>query len=202
LIFIGAQFTQSDMKERMVPGGPFGFWNGIAGKIHDTWAKDTHYQRYGHGDNRPMLLTFLDGKTYVEQAKRTKPEYLTNLKKFRIGNTQINEVIKEPQESDGWGYRSKWQNKSGSVRFVSPNGGVQPSTWYKITGEEWKEQVRWAKQSSEYSVYGSYDDACDSIFWGIADTARSKTQHHVYPSPENPRFYYDVLKAELTGKSQ
>lgn len=136
--FIGAQFVSDDYQKRMLPGGPFAFWNNIAGKIHDTWAKDDHYQRYGHGDDRPILLAFLDGKNYAEQMEKTAPEYLTHLKKFRIGNTQINDEIKNPHESDGWGYRSKWQNQSGSVRFTSPNGGVQPSSWHKISGEEWK----------------------------------------------------------------
>ncbi|MEY3896405.1 MAG: hypothetical protein RLZZ214_1925, partial [Verrucomicrobiota bacterium] len=137
-VFIGAQFTSDDVKNRMVPGGPFEFWNGIAGKVYDTWAKDPHYRRYGHGDDRPMLLTFLNGNAYWKQFQNTKPEYKSNLAKFRIGNTQINQVIPNPHESDGWGYRSQWQNKSGSVRFVSPNGGVEPATWYKISGEEWE----------------------------------------------------------------
>lgn len=198
--FIGAQFTSDDVKKRMVPGGPFAFWNGIAGKVYDTWAKDPHYRRYGHGDDRPMLLAFNDGKTYWKQFEQTKPEHKNHLEKFRIGNTQINQVIENPHESDGWGYRSKWQNKSGSVRFVSPNGGVEPSTWHKISAEEWEQQVRWAKQASEYSVYGSYDDTCDSIFWGIADVSNSKSAHHISPDPGNPRLYYDILKNELTGR--
>lgn len=198
--FIGAQFVPDDYEKRMVPGGPFGFWNNIAGKIYDTWAKDAHYQRYGYGDDRPLLLTFLDGETYAARMKQTKPEYLTHLKKFRIGNTQINDEIENPHETDGWGYRNKWQNKSGSVRFVSPNGGVAQPTWNKISGEEWRKQVMWAKEASEYSVYGSYDDSCDSIFWGIADTSQSKTAHHVYPEPGNPRFYYDILQKELSQK--
>ncbi len=88
--FIGAQFTSDDVKKRMVPGGPFEFWNDIAGKVYDTWAKDPHYRRYGHGDNRPMLLAFNDGKTYWKQFEETKPEYKNHLEKFRIGNTQIN----------------------------------------------------------------------------------------------------------------
>lgn len=199
-VFIGAQFTSDDVKKRMVPGGPFAFWNSIAGKVADTWAKDSNYQRYGHGDDRPILLAFNDGHTYWKQFEKTKPEYKNHLEKFRIGNTQINRVIENPHESDGWGYRNKWQNKSGSVRFVSPNGGVEPSTWHKISGEEWEKQVRWAKEASEYSVYGSYDDTCDSIFWGIADISNSKSAHHLSPDPANPRFYYDTLKKELTGK--
>lgn len=199
-VFIGSQFTEDDVKHRMVPGGAFGFWDGIAGKVYNTWAKDPHYRRYGHGDDRPMLLAFNDGNTYWKQFEETKPEYKNHLEKFRIGNTQINDRINEPHESDGWGYRSQWQNKSGSVRFVSPNGGVEPSNWHKITGEEWEKQIRWAKEASEYSVYGSYDDTCDSIFWGIADTSKSNTAHHLSPDPGNPRFYYDILKKELTDQ--
>lgn len=199
-VFIGAQFTQDDVKKRMVPGGAFAFWNEIAGKVFDTWAKDPHYRRYGHGDDRPMLLAFNDGKTYWSQFERTEPQYRNHLEKFRIGNTQINRVIKAPHESDGWGYRSQWQNQSGSVRFVSPNGGVAPDTWHKISAEEWEKQIIWAKQASEYSVYGSYDDTCDSIFWGIADVSNSKSAHHLSPDPGNPRLYYDILKKELTEK--
>lgn len=199
-VFIGAQFTPDDVEKRMVPGGPFAFWNNIAGKVHATWAKDPHYRRYGHGDDRPMLLTFNDGNTYWKQFQQTPPEHRNHLEKFRIGNTQINRAIPNPHESDGWGYRNQWQNKSGSVRFVSPNGGVEPSTWYKISGEEWEKQVRWAKQASEYSVYGSYDDTCDSIFWGIADTSKSKSAHHVSPTPENPRLYYDILRKEISAR--
>lgn len=199
-VFIGAQFTQDDVKKRMIPGGAFAFWNNIAGKVHNTWAKDPNYLRYSHGDNLPMLLAFQSGNTYWKQFEKTQPEYKNHLAKFHIGNTQINQVIQDPHESDGWGYRNQWQNKSGSVRFVSPNGGVEPATWYKISGEEWEKQVRWAKQASDYSVYGSYDDTCDSIFWGIADVSKSKTEHHISPDPGNPRLYYDILKKELTGQ--
>ncbi len=35
-VFIGAQFAKDDLEKRKVPGGPFGFWNSIAGKISDT----------------------------------------------------------------------------------------------------------------------------------------------------------------------
>ncbi len=199
-VFIGAQFTSDDVKKRMVPGGPIGFWNTIAGKVYDTWAKDSNYQHYGHGDDRPILLTFNDGASFYKRMNQALPEHKAYFAKFHIGNTQINTVIKSPQESDGWGYRNQWQNKSGSVRFVSPNGGVAPETWHKISGEEWQKQVHWAKQASEYSVYGSYDDTCDSIFWGIADVSKSKSPHHLSPDTTNPRFYYDIVKKELTGK--
>jgi hypothetical protein len=184
----------------MVPGGPFAFWNSKAEFIYKNWAKDPHYQRYGHGDDRPTLLAFMHGEEYWKRTKKTPAKYKDYLAKFRIGNTQINTEIKNPVESDGWGYRNKWRNKSGSVRFTSPNGSVKPGTWFKISGEEWKKQIRWVRQASEYSVYGSYDDVCDSIFWGIADTSRSKTLSHRYPDQSNPRYFYDILKKELTGK--
>ena len=58
--------------------------------------------------------------------------------------------------------------------------------------------MRWAKQAREYSIYGSYDDTCDSFFWGIADTSDSKVKANVYPNRDNPRYYYDVLKSVLT----
>ena len=89
-VFIGAQFTSDDAKNRMVLGGPVAFWHTIAREIHETWAKVLNYHRYGHGDDRPMLLAFLNGTTYWKQLQQTKSEYKNYLQKFLIGNTQIN----------------------------------------------------------------------------------------------------------------
>ncbi len=104
----------------------------------------------------------------------------TYLSKFHIGTTQVNDPIL-PGKSDGWGYRNYSQSVDGKVRFACPNGGVAPDTWHHINGTEWKRRVEWAKQSAEYSVYGSYDDSCDGI-WGIADTKGTEVNYNNTPA--------------------
>ena len=200
-IFIGAALMP-EMKEEchLDPDlHPFKFWNDIAGKIWDTWAQKPTYRKYGFGDDRPMLLVFQPSVDYWPQFNNVPEEYKNNMNKFRIGTTQVNDPITSPEESDGWGYRSKWQNRSGSVRLASSNGGIVPGTWYKIDAEEWEKQVRWASEASEYSVYGSYDDTCDGFCWGIADTSKSQMKYNCYPDPQNPRYYYDIVKKVLNG---
>lgn len=177
--------------------GEFSDWNEKAKRIWEMWAPDPAYRRYGHGDDRPMLLVFQPSEMYWPRWEHAKEEDKTYLKKFRIGTTQVNDPV-VPQDTDGWGYRSKWQNKCGSVRLASPNGGIPPETWYHIDVDEWEKQVRWAKEASEYSIYGSYDDTCDSFFWGIADTSGTERKNNIYPDPGNPRYYYDVVKRVLT----
>ena len=199
--FIGSQLPEEIRVRNEIDGDAFTFWNGIAKEIWETWAPDPVYRKYGYGDDRPMLLVFQPSEDYWPQYERAAAEKKTYLARFRIGTTQVNERA-TPGASDGWGYRSKWQNDHGTVRLASPNGSVEPVTWYHITADEWERQVRWANEAEEYSVYGSYDDTCDSFFWGIANTSRTERKSNVYPDPDNPRYYYDIVKRVLTSDAR
>jgi hypothetical protein len=99
-----------------------------------------------------------------------------------------------PGKSDGWGYRNYSQSVDGKVRFVCPD------TWHHKKGDEWKRRVEWAKQAEQYSVYGSYDDVCDDINRGIADTKNTEAKYNKYPG-DDPYIYYNILKKELTNSS-
>ena len=198
-VHIGASLGQEFKDENNIKEDAFPFWNGIAKRIWDNWAQDPEYRRYGHGDDRPILLAFQPGHMYWPSYEKAQENEKNYLGKFRIGTLQVNGVVKDPMESDGWGYRSKWQNKSGSVRLASPNGGVPPKTWYHVDAQEWEKQIRWAKEASEYSIYGSYDDTCDGFFWGIADTSETKVKHNIYPDSDNPYYYYEILRKILTN---
>ena len=73
---------------------------------------------------------------------------------------------------------------------------------YKAAPESEKTQrARWASESEESSIYGSYDDVCDAIHWGIADTKNCTVALKKYPD-DQPYFYYNVLKDILTGGSK
>lgn len=194
-MFIGAVLGEDMKQENKITEDAFVFWNRMAEKIWNTWAQKPVYRKYGFGDDRPMLLVFQPSQSYwkkYDQAPASEKNYLS---KFRIGTTQVNSPI-VPGASDGWGYRNFSQNDSGTVRFVSPNGGVPPQDWFRIDKAEWEKRVRWAAEAEQYSVYGSYDDTCDGIFWGIADTAKSLRPDHKYPGNQ-PYLYYDVLKKVL-----
>ena len=65
--------------------------------------------------------------------------------------------------------------------------------WYRICLDEWKKRVHWASQAEHYTVYGSYDDTCDAIHWGIADTRDCDSKVKVYPD-HDPYVYYNVVK--------
>jgi hypothetical protein len=197
-LHIGGGLTPEIKQRNNITQEHIPFWNDIANYIWEKWAQTPEYRTYGFGDERPILLIFRPGHLFMPDLKTAAGEDKNFLEKFRTGTMQINEVIDHPMECDGWGYRNRWQNQSGSVRYTSPNGGVHPSTWHKISTAEWEKQVRWVKQAGEYSVYGSYDDSCDCIFWGIADTSGSRKPCNVYPAPENPRCYYDILQKVLT----
>lgn len=183
IIFIGA-------------AGSFSDWNEKAKRVWNMWAKDPSYRRYGFGDNRPMLVAFQPSDMYWERYNKAPDSTKTYLSKFHIGTTQVNDPIL-PGKSDGWGYRNYSQSVDGKVRFVCADGGVSPDTWYHIKGDEWKRRVEWAKQAEQYSVYGSYDDVCDGINWGIADTKNTDVKHNKYPG-DDPYIYYNILKKELT----
>ncbi len=184
IIFIGA-------------AGSFSDWNEKAKRIWNTWAKDSTYRRYGFGDERPMLVAFQPSDMYWERYNSAPDSEKTYLSKFHIGTTQVNDPILAGK-SDGWGYRNYSASVDGKVRFVCPDGGVAPDTWYHIKGDKWKQRVEWAKQAEQYSVYGSYDDVCDGINWGIADTKNTEVKYNKYPG-DDPYIYYDILKKELSG---
>ena len=186
IIFIGA-------------AGSFSNWNEKAKRIWNTWAQDPSYRKYGFGDNRPMLVAFQPSDMYWERYNKAPDSSKTYLSKFHIGTTQVNDPIL-PGKSDGWGYRNYSQSVDGRVRFVCPNGGVEKNTWHRINGNEWKRRIEWAQKSTEYSVYGSYDDTCDAINWGIANTKNTDVEYNKYPS-DYPYIYYDILKKELTESS-
>ena len=177
--------------------GEFSFWNEKAGQILKLWANDPTYRRYGFGDDRPMLLVFAPADMYWKSYNAAPDSAKTNLSKFHIGTTQVNDPIL-PEASDGWGYRNYSQSVDGKVRFACPNGGVPPKDWHRISPEEWKRRIEWAKQAEHYSIYGSYDDVCDGIHWGIADTKNTKVTCNKYPD-DQPYVYYDVLREILTG---
>ena len=196
---IGGGFTPEIIEQCGIRIDYISFWDGIAKEIWERWAQLPEYRMYGYGDERPILIMFRPASDFWVKYERAPVKNKQYLEKFRKGTVQINEPIYDYAESDGWGYRNKWQNKSGSVRFVSPNGGVHPVEWHKVHQNSWREQIRWAKEASEYSIYGSYDDACDAIFWGIADTSMTTNFYNRYPEPANHRYYYDVLQNELTN---
>ena len=144
-----------------------------------------------------MLIAFQPADMYWERYNSAPDSAKTYLSKFYIGTTQVNDPILSAK-TDGWGYRNYSQSVDGKVRFASPDGGVAPGTWFHISKAEWEKRVAWAKQAEQYSIYGSYDDTCDAINWGIADTKNTDVQHNRYPNDE-PYVYYDVLKKDLTN---
>lgn len=180
------------------------YWNKIAGEVVEWKNSDSHYRTYGFdGDDRPILLVFLPGERWWQVYNEAPPEHKTNLEQFWIGTMEINDPIINPVASDGWGYRGRIQNADGSVRYTSPNAGVHPSTWSKLSPDEFRAQVQWVREASKYSVYGSYDDVCDQINWGISDTRNTRKPRGVkpantYPGHE-PTVYYNIIQEELVG---
>ncbi len=195
IIFIGAAFTEKDKERLKMP--QFSFWNAQAKKVWDMWVNDQAYKRYGYGDDRPVLVVFQPADMYWERYRAAPDSEKTYLSRFHIGTTQVNSPIL-PGKSDGWGYRNYSQSVDGKVRFACPNKGVPPTDWGRISREEWERRVRWASGAEKYSIYGSYDDTCDAIHWGIADTKNCSVPHKKYPG-DQPYVYYDVVKKVLTG---
>lgn len=179
--------------------GDFAIWNEKAERIWKQWAQKPTYRRYGFGDDRPILLVFQPADMYWERYDKAPDSLKTYLSRFHIGTTQVNDPIL-PGVSDGWGYRNYSQSVDGKVRFASPNGGVGPESWYHVSESVWKDRVNWAQEAEHYSIYGSYDDTCDGIHWGIADTEGTDRTQNKYPE-DQPHVYYDVLKEALTGSS-
>ncbi len=104
--------------------------------------------------------------------------------------------------TDGWGYRNRSSSSDNKVRFVCPNEGVAPTQWKRSTLQEWEEKVVWAGEATEYCIFGSYDDTCDAIFWGIADTRESRNAYKRYPGDESPDAYYNVVKDYLSDRAK
>jgi hypothetical protein len=207
-IFIGGQISYAlqDLINDKVPGvypGMTGvaYWNMIAAEVL-TWANaDSHYKKYGFdGDNRPILNIFLPGEWWAIDIANAPASDKNNLIQFRHGTHEINGENLNPVSTDGWGYRNDIQNTDGSIRFTSPNRGVHPDNYNRLTRTEFREHVQWVKGASKYSIYGSYDDVCDEINWGISDTRTSTVTTNLYPEHE-PTAYYNIIQEELVGCS-
>ena len=195
--------NELDMQFAMFIGNPalhtIPYWNGIAKRIWDGWAQKDVYRKYGFGDDRPMLVVFYPGKDFKKLYDSTPDSDKDYLSRFRIGTCQVNSPI-DPVESDGWGYRHQSSGSDDMVRFVCPNEGVAPAQWKRSTLRQWKDKIKWAGEASQYCIFGSYDDTCDAIFWGIADTHESKTACKRYPNNEAPDAYYNAVKDYLSGR--
>ena len=176
--------------------GEMSFWNDKAKYTLEHWANDPTYRRYGHGDNRPILIVFNPADAYWGRYNNSQPEEISYLSKFHIGTTQVNDPIL-PGLSDGWGYRNYSQSVDGKVRFVSPTQGVAPSDpWRHISVDKWRKRVAWGLKADHYVMFGSYDDTCDGINWGIADTKGTDIAYNKYPD-DDPYAYYNALKEML-----
>ncbi len=201
-ILIGALLPQSVMVECNIPlnTDAYKFWNEQAGKIWNLWAQDTTYKKFGYGDNRPMVVAFLPSQSYWTDYNKRPDSLKTYLSKFYIGTAQVNDPI-TPGETDGWGYRKTTQNSSGTIRYTSPNGGVGPSSWFKLSANQFRNEVQWVSQAEKYSIYGSYDDACDAILWGMANTSASTiSAYNKYPN-NDPFVYYSIIKKIVNPKA-
>jgi hypothetical protein len=177
------------------------YWNGIAQKIWENWAQTSQYRKYGFGDNRPMIIMFLPGTEFWKQYNAAPDSEKNYLAKFHIGTCEVNQAI-QPVESDGWGYRNFVESSDGKVRFACPNGGIGPDSWYRVDATEWQRRVEWAGQAKQYTVFGSYDDTCDAIFWGIADVSKAEKKVHVNSSTvSDPYAYYNIVKNYLTKRN-
>jgi len=178
------------------------YWNQVAGFIYEKYASRKSYRRYSTSDNRPILPVFIPGTDFNTVWNATPDNEKDNLAKFHIGTCQVNDPIRAT-ETDGWGYRNKSASANDAVRFVSPNSGVAPSTWARVDAEEWRDRVKWGLKAKEYVIFGSYDDTCDAIFWGIADVSKSQTACHKNASTvDKPSIYYDILQEEIAKVKQ
>ena len=206
LILMGGALNPDIREQEDIPAeiSATQFWNEKAQYIWENWASDPIYRKYGYGDDRPMVIIFTPGTMYWpidDAAPAAHKNYLT---KFYRGNTQVNNTMTEQQhlETSGWGYRKKNWNASKTIRYTSPQGGVAPPSWFKLSAEAFRTEVQWASEAEHYSIYGSYDDTCDGILWGIADTKNStatvdgELYWNKYPN-DDPFVYYDIVKEAL-----
>lgn len=201
---IGIQLPPDIRAQCNIPDSISGvdFWNNVTKYIDENWAKDAAYKHYGYGDDRPILIVF-DRAIAVNPLINSIPANKTNyFMKFHIATEMVN-ISTTPGETDGWGYRNYMQNASGSVRFASPESGLAPTDpWIRISKEEWKTRVDWCKASSEYSIFGSYDDTNDCIHWGILDTKNlpSSNTTKKYPG-DDPWLYYNIVRSALKPRA-
>ncbi|MBR5033795.1 MAG: BACON domain-containing protein [Bacteroidales bacterium] len=181
------------------PWTKLAYWNDIAGKILQKWAKDPAYRHYGYGDDRPLLVMFVPGTNLASLLRSAPASQKNNLLQFHIGTCEINTPI-TPTTTDGWGYRNYSQSSDGKVRFACPNGGIPPQDWYRVDAQEWQRRVNWVLGATEYAVIGSYDDTCDAIFWGVADVKGSLRDYHKNSSTvDDPYTYYNIVRKSVTG---
>ena len=60
--------------------------------------------------------------------------------------------------------------------------------------------MKWVLQATEYAIIGSYDDTCDAIHWGMADSRHSITPYHVNEATvEDPYIYYNIVRKAILG---
>ncbi len=206
LILMGGALNAAIREENNIPNeiSATEYWNGNAQYVWENWASDPIYKKYGYGDDRPMLVIFTPGTSYWPVDDAAPDEHKNYLTKFYRGNTQVNNTMIEQQhlETSGWGYRKTNWNASKTIRYTSPQGGVAPPSWFKLSPEAFRTEVQWVKEAEHYSIYGSYDDTCDGILWGIANTKNSASTvddvvyYNKYPN-DDPFVYYDILKEEL-----
>jgi len=196
-IMIGGIVSSTVRGEEKIPAsmGDLEYWNGKAKIIWDNWAEDSHYRAYGFGDNRKILNIFYPHQLYNPIWESGADTNKTYLSKFYLGTHQYNQRFVDGP-IDGWGYRDKQQNASGTIRFVCPSEGLHPTTSKRISAQQWKDRVDWASQAEHYSIYGSYDDTCDSIQWGIQDTKNTRPGSKKNPT-DDPFMYYNVVKNKL-----
>jgi len=204
-IMIGAVVSDAVRAEPKMPEwlktvGHLEFWNMQAKYIWDNYAQDSHYRTYGFGDNRKMITMFYPGVLVDTLWNSTPDEHKTYLSKFYRGTHEYNQDFQDTP-TDGWGYRDKQQSSDGKIRFVCPTSGLHPASSAYISRQQWKERVDWATEADHYTVFGSYDDTCDNINWGIHDTKNVTNPNRRYAN-DDPYAYYNVLKDKLTKSNK
>ncbi len=180
-----------------------------AGRIHGGWATKARYKKWGYGNAteaaKPMIIAFdngsSDGNQFINAMGGVPNAGTPNLNKFKVVDCGSNTA------SGGFGYRcTQGSNQTDQnavwTRFGSPNGGCSnPADWFRQSEADWKTRVDWVKLSTRYSVYGSYDDSCDSHMWSIADTSASTIlAPNKYPGNAT-RLYYNVVQESLVGNT-
>ncbi len=74
--------------------------------------------------------------------------------------------------------------------------GGHSEPWEPFSVDQWCQRIAWALKADHYMVFGSYDDVCDGINWGIADTSGTTVEYNKYPGDE-PYVYYKILQEML-----
>ena len=167
--------TELGMHFVMFIGNPaahtLAYWNRVAKRIWENWANKEVYRKYGFGDDRPMLVVYYMGEDFWKMYDAAPSDEKNYLAKFRIGTCQVNSPMNFGP-TDGWGYRHKSSSSDNKVRFACPNEGVPPTDWKTQHTAAVEREGRMGRRSNEYSIFGSYDDTCDAIFWGIGRYTR------------------------------